>query len=171
MSLDGEVATQFADELSDAPADQRVYRVALELYEPTRIAEIAARAECASDTARRHCERLADIGVISAETDDPTTYRRNESYFEWRRKNRLASLTQQQLQEELQTLINRERTFRERYGVSSPAAVDAVAVGDYEGVEEVWFDCSEWETVRRRIERLDAERRRRMEDESETNVA
>ncbi len=169
MSRDDEVAAQFADTLSDAPADERVYRVALELYEPTRVAEIAARAECAPDTARRHCQRLADIGVISTESDDPTTYRRNESYFEWRRMNRLASLTEHELQEQLETLTERERAFRERYGEPSPAAVDAVSVGDYERVEDVWQDCSEWETVRRRIERFDAERRRRM-DTPGTNV-
>ena len=77
-----DLAEEFAEAVSDAPADERMYRVALQLYEPTRVADVAERADCAPDTARRHLQRFVDLSVITRVTDDPATYQRNESYFE-----------------------------------------------------------------------------------------
>lgn len=153
-----------AEEFQDALADERVYRVALQLYEPARIAEIADRANCAADTARRHLRRLADIGVIGRRSDDPTTYHRNESYFEWRKRNRLEELSTSELREQLGALTERERTFRGRYDADAPGTVDALDHGDYDEVEPVWMDLSEWQTVRRWIERLEAVRQQRSAD-------
>ena len=154
----------FRTAVDDAPADERVYRVALQLYEPARIADIAERASCAPDTARRHLRRLADIGVIERVSTAPTTYRRNESYFEWRKQNRLEELSTDALEERLERLTARERSFRNQYGTDTPGEVDALEHADYDGIDEVWMDLSEWETVRRRIERLETVRRRRQDD-------
>jgi len=162
-----EVTTSFDGALSEAPADERVYRVALQLYEPARIAEVADRASCAPDTARRHLQRLAEIGVIEHVTEEPATYRRNESYFEWRARQRLSEHSMAELQDRLDALAERERTFRERYGVDDPGAVDALEHADHDELDEVWLDLSEWQTVRTRIERLEAVRQRRSSD-SET---
>ena len=159
-----DVAAAFEGELADAPTDERVYRVALQLHEPARIADIADRADCTPDTARRHCRRLADIGVLEAVSEQPETYRRNESYFEWRKRDRLAELSTADLRERLADLTDRDATFRETYGVSDPDAVDALEHAEYDAVEEVWLDVSEWRTVRRRIERLEAVRQRRAND-------
>ncbi|WP_436903755.1 DUF7342 family protein [Halovenus halobia] len=82
MPPEFEIAERFEDELADKPADERVYRIALQLHDPGQIAEIADRADCAPDTARRHCERLAEIGVLNRTSDQPATYQRNEAYFE-----------------------------------------------------------------------------------------
>jgi len=159
-----DMTAEFEGELADAPTDERVYRVALQLHEPTRIADIADRAECTPDTARRHCRRLADIGVLETVSEQPEAYRRNESYFEWRKRDRLAELSTAELQDRLAELTDREATFRESYGVSDPDAVDALEHAEYDAVEEVWLDVSEWRTVRRRIERLEAVRQRRASD-------
>ena len=159
-----DVAEEFAEAVSDAPADERVYRVALQLYEPARVAEVAERAECAPDTARRHLQRFTDLGVITRVTDDPATYQRNESYFEWRKRQRLADCSMDELRDRLETLTARERTFRERYDAETPAAVDALAHADHDELEAVWLDLSEWQTVRERIERLEAVRRARTSD-------
>ena len=159
-----DVAEGFTEAVSDAPADERVYRVALQLYEPARVAEVAERAECAPDTARRHLQRFVDLGVITRVTDDPATYRRNESYFEWRKRQRLADCSMDELRDRLETLTARERTFRERYDAETPAAVDALAHADHDELEAVWLDLSEWQTVRERIERLEAVRRARTSD-------
>lgn len=161
-----DVETAFREELEDQPADERVYRVALQLYEPARIAEIADRADCAADTARRHVARLAELGVLERVSETPATYQRNESYFEWRRRNRLEERSRAQLREQLETLAGRERTFRERYDADAPADVDALEHADYDEIEDVWRDLSEWTTVRRRIERLEAVRRRKTADPS-----
>jgi predicted ArsR family transcriptional regulator len=161
-----DLADGFAADLADAPADERVYRVALELYEPTRVATVAERADCAPDTARRHLERLADVGVLDRVTDEPATYERNGSYFEWRKRDRLEDRSESELRERLADLTARERAFRETYGEEQPDAVDATEHADYDGIEEVWLDLSEWRTVRRRIRRLDAVRRGRRDDPS-----
>lgn len=156
-----ELTEGISETLAAEPADERVYRVALQLYEPARIAEIADRADCAPDTARRHLRRLADIGVLDVVSEDPVTYRRNESYFEWRKQNRLDELSTEELQQRLEELTARERQFRETYDTDGPDAVDALAHADYDDLEAVWMDLSEWKTVRRRIERLETVRKRR----------
>lgn len=159
-----DLATGFASELDSEPADERVYRVALQLYDPTRVAAIAEQADCASDTARRHLQRLVDIGVLEQVADAPATYRRNESYFEWRKRSRLEQLSTNQLQERLEALTARERDLRERYDADRPNDVDALDHADYDQLEEVWLDLSEWETVRRRIQRLEDVRQHRAAD-------
>ena len=161
-----DVAKEFAEAVSDAPADERVYRVALELHEPARVAEVAERADCAPDTARQHLQRFVNLGVLTRVTDEPATYQRNESYFEWRKRQRLADCSMDELRDRLETLTDRERTFRERYGADTPAAVDALAHADHDEVEAIRRDLSEWQTVRDRIERVEAGRRHRTSDRS-----
>ncbi|MFC6734411.1 MULTISPECIES: ArsR family transcriptional regulator [unclassified Haladaptatus] len=158
------LAAEFGAELAAAPTDERVYRVALQLYEPTRVAGVAERAECSPDTARRHLTRLVDIGVLDQVGDSPATYQRNESYFEWRKRNRLKQLSTGQLQTRLTELTAREREFRDQYGVARPDDVDAFDHADYDQLEDVWLDLSEWETVRRRIRRLEDVRQQRTGD-------
>lgn len=158
------MAEEFTAAVESAPADERVYRVALELQESTRVATVADRADCATDTARRHLQRLVDIGVLTQDGADPATFSRNESYFEWRKRNRLAELSPEERQERLRTLTERAATFRERYDAETPGAVEALAHADHSEVEQVWRDLSEWETVRERIERLEAVRKERSEN-------
>jgi predicted ArsR family transcriptional regulator len=159
--LESSLADEFEDELDAKPADDRVYRVALQLTDPARVATVADRADCATDTARRHLRRLVDIGVLNQKTESPDTYVRNESYFEWRKRNRLAELPGSALTERLERLTQREAEFREQYGADSPADVDALEHADHADIEAVWLDLSEWQTVRERIERLEAVRQQR----------
>lgn len=166
-----EIAESFEDELADKPADERVYRIALQLHDPGQIAEIADRADCAPDTARRHCERLAEIGVLNRTSDQPATYQRNEAYFEWRKRNRLTELTSEQRQERLAELTSREREFRDQFDADDPAAVVTTEHADYDKLEAVWSDLSEWQTVRKRIERLESVRQRTATDSSSSSQA
>lgn len=164
-----DLSDNFTAELDGEPADERVYRVALQLYEPTKVAVIAERADCAPDTARRHLERLHEIGVLEQVADSPITYQRNESYFEWRKRSRLEQLSTGQLRDRLTELIEREQELREQYGANRPGAVDALDHADYDEIETVWMDLSEWETIRHRIRRLEDVRQQRAADsESET---
>lgn len=160
------LASGFSEELASAPADERVYRVALQLYEPAGVSEIADRASCAPDTARRHLKRLADIGVISSVSETPLAYERNESYFEWRLRNRLETLSSSELRDRLSDLTAREREFRDRFGTDSPGDVDAFEHADFDDIEDVWSELSEWRTVRQRIRRLEAVRRQRADGSS-----
>ncbi|MFT4891521.1 MAG: putative transcriptional regulator [Halobacteriales archaeon] len=169
-----DLADEFGADLAAEPADERVYRIALQLHDPARVASVAERADCAPDTARRHLERLAEIGVVERVADDPATYRRNESYFEWRKRHRLEGLSDAELRARLADLAEREREFRDRYDAAGPGDVDALDVADYDEIEDVWLDLSEWETVRRRIRRIEAVRQTRADDsnsESRSEVA
>lgn len=158
---DTSLAGDFADELGSRPADERVYRVALQLSEPTRVATIAERADCATDTARRHLRKLVDIGVLEGISENPDVFARNESYFEWRKRNRLTELSEAQLQDRLRGLTEQAAAFRDEYGADDPADVNALDYADHTDVESVWLELSEWRTVRERIERLEAVRRER----------
>lgn len=155
------LADEFGSTLADQPADERVYRVAVQLAEPTRVGPIAERADCAADTARRHLRRLVDIGVLQQDSSNPDAFSRNESYFEWRKRNELAQLSEAALRERLQALTEREGTFQDRYDADNPGSVDALDHADHRDVETVWMELSEWQTVRERIERLEAVRQRR----------
>lgn len=161
-----DLASGFSGDLTSAPADERVYRVALQLHEPAGVSEIAERASCAPDTARRHLKRYAEIGVISSVSETPLTYERNESYFEWRLRNRLETLSSSELREKLSELTGREREFRDRFETESPGDVDALEHGGFDDMEVVWRELSEWRTVRQRIRRLEAVRQRRADGSS-----
>lgn len=145
-------------------AEQRIYGTILGLREPTSAGEIAETADCDPKTARKYLSWFAKLGVVTEHGRRPTTYQRNDAYFEWRKRQRLADCSMDELQNRLETLTARERTFRERYGADTPADVDALAHVDYDELEDVWLDLSEWQTVRDRIERLEAVRRRRTSD-------
>lgn len=157
---DSSLSDEFADELASQPADERVYRVAFHLHEPTRVATIAERADCAIDTARRHLRKLADIGVLEQTGERPDAFARNESYFEWRKRNRLAQLSQAELQERLQDLSEQAASFRQRFGAEKPSEVDALEHADHADVEAVWRYLDDWQTIRERIERLEAVRQK-----------
>ncbi|TKX44612.1 ArsR family transcriptional regulator [Halorubrum sp. ARQ200] len=166
------LAERFSTDLDAEPADERVYQVALQLYDPAGMSQIAERAACAPDTARRHLKRLADIGVVERVSASPLTFARNESYFEWRLRNRLEALSRDELQERLAELTERESAFRERFDAESPTDVDAFDHANYDDIETVWLELSEWHTVRERIDRLEAVRRDRGSESSrEENAA
>ncbi|WP_129112604.1 DUF7342 family protein [Halegenticoccus tardaugens] len=154
-----------ADRIRDAPADERVYLVALGLHEPTRVSEVAARAECSKNAARRHLKRLADIGLLTRVVENPASFERNESYFEWRRLDRLSRLSDDEYRRRLGELLSENETYRERYGVDEPNDVDPFEYAEYGDPEHVWLDLNNWAAVRREIRDLRRSRRDETADE------
>jgi predicted transcriptional regulator len=147
-------ATDFADRLENAPADVRVYRIALELTDPTRVAEVADRAKCSANTARRHLKRLAEIGLLTCVTENPATFKRNEAYFEWRRLNRLAELSEQEYKSRLGELLAENEDYKQTYDVEKPDNIDPLEYAEYGDPEQVWLDITHWEAVRQEIHDL-----------------
>ena len=88
------------ERVENIPTDERVYQTALELYEPTQVSEVADRADCSKNDARRHLKRLAEIGLLSRVMENPEAFKRNESFFEWRRYNRLSELSDSEYKNE-----------------------------------------------------------------------
>ena len=139
----------------------RVYAVALQLYEPTRVAEVAERADVSKETARDYCKWFAELGLIEQTERSPDAFARNEAYFRWRRIQRLQARSVDGLAEELRQLVDSERIYRDRYDADAPGEVDALDHVDYDDVESVWMDLQEWRTIQRRIRELEEARRNR----------
>lgn len=144
-----------------ASTRSRVYDVALQLHEPTRVRDVAERADVSKETARDYLKWFAELGVLDQVATSPDAFERNEAYFEWRRIERLAAQSEGELMDRLEELSRLERTYRERFGADGPDDVDATEHADFTDIESVWLAIQEWRTVRRRIRELDRARRRR----------
>lgn len=132
---------------------ERVYETALTLREPTSVSAVADRAECTPESARRHLRWFADMGIIETVGEDqPTQFQRSRAYFQWKRANDARrSHSADELAAHLETLLERDREYQEKYGVTDPAQVSAFEIakpGDHDALETVWADINDWLTVR-----------------------
>lgn len=152
------LAEEWRTQQQDESTRNRVYAVALQLSEPTRVKDVAERADVSKETAREYLKWFAELGVLKQVDESPDTFARNEQYFEWRRIQRLQAQSEEELLDQLEQLTQKERAFRERFDTSSPDDVDALEHADYDDVESVWMEIREWRTVRRRIRELERAR-------------
>ncbi|WP_458191179.1 DUF7342 family protein [Haladaptatus sp. NG-WS-4] len=136
----------------------RVYITALQLYDPTRVAVIADRADVSKETARDYLQWFTEIGMLTQVNESPDEFVRDEDYFRWRRIHRLRGLPMEELEQRLKKLTAKERRYREQYDAEGPDHVDALDHADYDDVEDIWMELQEWRTVRRRIEELEQAR-------------
>ena len=138
----------------DRTTFQRVYDVLVGTTTFLTVAEFAERADCSANGARRALEQLAEMGIAARQDSRPARYRRNDSYFTWRRVESLArEYTAEELRDRVDGLIQEYEAFQEKYGVPEPDAVstDGLPVDDHETLHERWEDLQEWRTVRRDI--------------------
>lgn len=152
------LAEEWRTQQQNESTRNRVYAVALQLSEPTRVKEVAERADVSKETAREYLKWFAELGVLKQVDESPDTFARNEQYFEWRRIQRLQAQSEEELLDQLEQLTQKERAFREQFDTSSPDDVDALEHADYDDVESVWMEIREWRTVRRRIRELERAR-------------
>jgi predicted ArsR family transcriptional regulator len=145
----------WATDLEERSTKERVYEVATTLTEPTRVADVADRAECSKGGARTNLEWLAELGVLERVADDPAMYRRNEAYFDFRR---VYHLTRDHDAAELEALIedydDREAELAAEFDAESPAEVDVLTTVAFDELDEAYDRLSEWRTVRRRLREL-----------------
>lgn len=130
----------------------------LGLHSPATAAEVADRAGHGVDAAREYLEWFERMGIVTRVTDSPATYERNQEYLNWRRVQRLRDgYDEDQLLDFLTTAAERDDSFAERFGVTSPDDVVITAYASDVGrsVESVWKDVSTWKTIRRRIALLE----------------
>ena len=158
------LADEWRDQREGAPTRERVYAVALQLYEPTRVRDVADRADVSKETAREYLKWFAELGVVDQVEESPDAFARNEGYFAWRRVQRLLSLSEEERSSRMEALTRAEREYRERFDAADPADVDAMEHAAYDEVESVWLAIDEWRTIRRRIREL--ERARQIRDEA-----
>lgn len=147
-----DAATDWTD---DRTTFQRVYDVLVGTTDPASAQRFAEWADCSENGARRALEQLVEMGIATRTESRPATYRRNPSYFRWKRIERLADdHDASELRERLEKLLSEDRELQEKYGVPDPDAVtvdEGTAAEDHEKLHERWNDLSEWRTIRRDI--------------------
>jgi predicted transcriptional regulator len=136
---------------------QRVYDVLVGSQSFLTAQGFADRAECSETAARNALEQLAEMGIAGRRDGRPVRYRRNDSYFRWKRVESLAhEHSPDELQDRLDDLIAEDEVFQDKYRVPDPDAVSTadLPVDDHDALQERWEDLSEWRTVRRDIKLL-----------------
>lgn len=153
---------------------ERVRSVVRQTRDPASAAEIADRARVSETTARKHLERLVDLGAAAEEREGRTTrYRRDADHHVVRRIRELQrEHSRSELLESIREMKAEIRAFREEYGVESPEELaiglegddvgtlgdgdDASASGhrtepETEGPDEPWDVIAEWEATRENL--------------------
>ncbi|AEH35980.1 DUF7342 family protein [Halopiger xanaduensis] len=151
---DGPPDDSTADWADGRTTFQRVYDVLVGTTDSASAGQFAEWAECSENGARAALEQLVEMGIATRTDSRPATYRRNPSYFRWKRIERLADdHDASELRARLEELLADDRALQEKYDVPDPDAVpvDETAVADHEKLHERWDDLSEWRTIRRDI--------------------
>lgn len=139
---------------------ERMVDVILQLREPTKVATIAERAECDTETAREYLQWFAEMGMVREHPGRPVNYSRNASYLRWRRIEHIREeYSEEEIVEELTKTVDTLQEYRERFAVKSPDGVSLIDPDRDATVEELWETVSEWKTLERRADVLDAARR------------
>lgn len=125
----------------------RVYNVVLGLTSPTAYTDIADLADCSPNAAKKHLDRLVDMGIAQADTESrPATYERNEGYLEWQDANRIATeLTVEEILERVETLEQQRTEYETRFGTTDPADVSVFDIDEHESIHQRMTAVSEWQ--------------------------
>lgn len=131
----------------------RVYDVALGVTSPTAYTEIAELADCSPNTAKKHLERLAEMGIVRADRDSrPAQYKRNDGYLEWQDASRIANeLSVEEILDRVEVLEERRTEYEAQFGTTDPRAVSVFDHDEHETVHERMTAISEWQGVVRDI--------------------
>lgn len=137
----------------DRTTFQRVYDVLVGTTDPAAAGQFAEWADCSENGARRALEQLVEMGIAARSNERPALYRRNPSYFRWKRVETLArDHSISELRARLEELIETDRELQEKYGVPDPDAVVAdESIEDHETLHDRWDDLTEWRTIRRDV--------------------
>lgn len=132
---------------------ERIYETALTLREPTTVSAVADRTDCTPESARRHLLWFAEIGIVEPVGEgQPAQFQRNPAYFRWKRANEARRAhSSDELTARLETLLERDRDYQEKYDAADPAQVSAFDIaepGDHDALETIWSDINDWLTVR-----------------------
>lgn len=131
----------------------RVYDVAMGITSPTPASEIADIADCAPNTAKKHLDRLADMGIVSVTGDGrPMQYERNEGYLEWQDASRIANeLTVEEIIDRVSELEDERANYEDEFDATDPTAVNVYEHDSHETIHDRMTAVSEWRGVIRDI--------------------
>ena len=82
---------------------------------------ISQIADCSPNAAKKHLERLAEMGIVRADRDSrPAQYERNEGYLEWQDASRIANeLSVEEIIERVKELEERRREYETQFESTS----------------------------------------------------
>jgi predicted transcriptional regulator len=152
----------------DRTTFQRVYDILVGAQSLLTAQEFAERAECSETGARNALEQLVEMGIAERQDGRPATYRRNGSYFRWKRIESLArEHSPDDLRNRVAELIAEDEAFQDQFDVPDPNAVSSadIPVDDHDALHERWAALNDWRTVRRDIRVL-----RQAVERAESNV-
>jgi len=131
----------------------RVYDVALGITSPTGYPDIADIADCSPNAAKKHLDRLAEMGIVRADRESrPVRYERNDGYLEWQDASRIArELSIEEIIERVRDLEEQRATYEERFGTRDPTTVSVFDRDDHDAVHDRMTAVSEWQGVVRDI--------------------
>ncbi|MEZ3162787.1 hypothetical protein ABNG03_02660 [Halorubrum sp. RMP-47] len=130
----------------------------LALDSPATASDVADLAGHGVDAAREYLAWFERMGVVTKATDSPATYERNQSYFDWRRVQRLRrEYGPEELLGLLEEASERVAALRGEFDADDPTdvAITARAEETDRSVEDVWERLTAWQTARRRVALLE----------------
>jgi len=146
--------------LNDGPIRERLLDVGVQLREPTKVSQVADRAGCDTETARNYLEWFAEMGMVREIAGRPVRYERNDSYWRWRRIERIREeYSDEEIVEVLSETMDEIAAYRERFNAEAPEEVSLADSDDGSSVEATWEALSDWQTLERRAALFDAARR------------
>jgi predicted ArsR family transcriptional regulator len=139
---------------------ERMLDVMMQVREPTKVSEIAERADCDTETARDYLEWFTEMGMVRELPGRPVRYERNDSYLKWRRVEQIREqYSETEIVERLKDTLDAAEEYRERFDAESPEEVSLVDASRDGEVEAIWEAVSDWKTLEERAALLDAARR------------
>jgi predicted ArsR family transcriptional regulator len=142
----------FEDPFDSGDVEQQLYGTVLQIRSPATAGNIAEKVGCDPKTARKYLEWFSELGIVTRHDGHPTTYERNDAYFEWRRINRLASeYALDELTQRVSELTATLERYQERYDAETPRDVDALDAArdaDKRSIDDIYSDLGDWETTR-----------------------
>jgi DNA-binding transcriptional regulator GbsR (MarR family) len=127
----------------------RVRSVLRQTREPTPVTQIAEQAHVSETSARKHLDRLAELGPAATTQDGRTTlYHRNEEHHIFQRIRQLQrEHTRAELFDGIREMKSQLQNYREQHSVESP---EEIAL-DIDDRDEPWHVISEWESTRQNL--------------------
>lgn len=161
----------FEEPFRDSDVEQRIYGTIFQTREPTSASAIAETVECDPKTARKYLSWFTELGIVVQYEGHPATYERNDSYFEWRRINQLATdHSVEELQRRVRDLSKKIGEYERTYDSATPGEVDALAVVEQDedaDIDDVYSDLGDWATARRERRYYERARKQRAGSENE----
>jgi predicted ArsR family transcriptional regulator len=130
---------------------QRVYDVITGTTDHISAKVISERADCSTDGARAALSQLVEMGIVEQRGGRPAEYRRNESYFRWKRVDTLArEHSVADLREQVEALLDEDQVFQERFDAPDPDTVSPAMFEsvNHDTVHERWEALTRWRSVR-----------------------